>query len=135
MLDLNSKARAQLVQRLQEEVIIWFTTVTPRGAPVSNPVWFYWDGEDIIVYSQPESHRVHNLQLNPKVSLNLQGVDGLGSNVTIIQGEARLNPGNHSIPSAYWDKYRKFLTGMTEEQMQAEYSVEIRIRPLRVRME
>ena len=135
MLDLNSKAREQLAQRLKDAVIIWFTTVTPRGAPVSNPVWFYWDGEDIIVYSQPGSHRVHNLQSNPRVSLNLQGVDGLGANVVIIQGEARLRPGNQEIPPAYWEKYHKFLSSMSEEQMIAEYSVEIRIKPQKIRME
>lgn len=133
MLDLNSKLRVQVDKRLKEEVIIWFTTVTPRGAPVTNPVWFHWDGDDIVVYSQPGSHRVHNLQLNPQVSLNLQGVDGLGSNVLIIQGEARLKPGNKVIPASYWDKYRKFMTTMNEEQMIAEYSVEIRVKPIKIR--
>ena len=135
MLDLNAEVRARVEKRLRDEVIIWFTTVTPRGAPVSNPVWFYWDGEDIIVYSQPESHRVHNLQNNPKVSLNLQGVDGLGSNVVIFQGEARLTPGNRTIPPAYWAKYHQFLQEMSEEQMTAEYSVEIRVKLLKVRAE
>ncbi len=135
MLDLNSRVREQVIKRLNEEVIIWFTTVTPGGAPVSNPVWFYWDGTDIVVYSQPGSRRVHNLRSNPKVSLNLQGVDGLGNNVVIIQGEARLSPGNRSIPPQYWGKYRKLLNTMSEEQMIAEYSVEIRIKPLKVRLE
>ncbi len=135
MLDLDSRSRRQVDQRLRDEVIIWFTSVTPQGAPVSNPVWFCWDGEDIIVYSQPGSHRVHNLQKNPRVSLNLQGVDGLGNNVLIIQGEARLTPGNRTIPPDYWDKYRQLLQTMTEEQMTAEYSVEIRVKPLRVRLE
>ncbi len=135
MQDLGADVRARLTNRLNEELIIWFTTVTPRGAPVSNPVWFYWDGEGVVVYSQPDSRRVRNLERNPKVSLNLQGVDGLGNNVVIIQGEARLHPGNSTIPQAYWDKYRKLLTSMTVEQMIAEYSVEIRIRPTKVRME
>ncbi len=134
MLDLDSEIRLQADGRLREEVIIWFTTVTPRGAPVSNPVWFYWDGEDIVVYSQPGSHRVHNLTRNPRVSLTLQGVDALGNNVLIIQGEARLRPDNRTIPAAYWDKYRKYLETMTEEQMIAEYSVEIRVQPLKVRL-
>ncbi len=135
MLDLESKFRRQVDRRLREEVVIWFTTVTPRGAPVSNPVWFYWDGEDIIVYSQPGSHRVRNLKLNPRVSLNLQGVDALGSHVLIIQGEAKLTPDNRTIPPVYWGKYRKFLQTMNEEQMVADYSVEIRVKPLRVRVE
>lgn len=135
MLDLTSARREQLIKRLQQELIIWIATVTPRGAPVSNPVWFHWDGEDIVIYSQPGSHRVRNLQSNPRVSLNLQGVDALGNNVAIIQGEARLKPGNQTIPPAYLDKYRKFLQTMNEAQMIAEYSVEIRVKPLRVRLE
>ncbi len=135
MLDLNSRLRAEVEKRLSEEPIIWFTTVTPRGAPVANPVWFYWDGEDIIVYSQPASRRVRNLQANPKVSLNLQSVDGLGNNVLIMQGVARLTQGNTTVPAAYWDKYRKYLRTMSEAQMIAEYSVEIRVKPLKIRTE
>ncbi len=135
MLELNRQARDLVTKRLQEETVIWFTSVTPRGAPVSNPVWFYWDGDDIVVYSQPGSHRVHNLQTNPKVSLNLQGVDSMGNNVVIIQGEAKLKPGNRAIPEAYWAKYRGLLTSMSEEQMIAEYSVEIRVKLKRVRLE
>ncbi len=67
--------------------------------------------------------------------MNLQGVDALGSHVLVIQGEAKLTPGNRTIPPAYWDKYRKFLQAMNEEQMTAEYSVEIRVKPLKVRVE
>ena len=133
MLDLNTDLGARLNERLQQEDIIWFTTVSPDGRPLPNPVWFDWDGEAITVYSQPESHRVHNIQRNPRVSLHLQGVDGLGNNVVIIQGEATLRPGNPVIPARYWDKYTKFLQTMTADEMTREYSVEIRVVPLKVR--
>lgn len=135
MLDITTELGARVNQRLKQEDIIWFTTVSPSGRPVPNPVWFDWDGEAITVYSQPESHRVRNIQRNPNVALHLQGVDGLGHNVVIIQGEAVLRPGNPTIPARYWDKYSKFLQEMTAEEMTREYSVEIRVKPLRVRAE
>jgi PPOX class probable F420-dependent enzyme len=124
---------AEVVQRLQQEEIIWFTTVSPRGVPVPNPVWFYWDGEYILVYSEPTSFRVRNIQNNPSVALTLQGVDGLGNNVVIINGEAELRRDNPSIPEGYWKKFKKHLQNMTAAEMTAAYNVEIRVKPLRVR--
>jgi len=120
---------------LQEEEIIWFTTVSPKGIPTPNPVWFYWDGECILVYSEPTSFRVRNIKANPHVALTLQGVDGQGNNVVIINGEAEARPGNAVIPEAYWKKYRKHLRDMTPEQMTAAYSVEIRVKPTKIRAE
>ena len=69
MPDPESGLSAEVVQRLEQEEIVWFTTVSPKGRPVPNPVWFYWDGECILVYSQPESFRVRNLKANPRVAL------------------------------------------------------------------
>lgn len=121
--------------RLQSEDIIWFTTVNPKGIPAPNPVWFYWDGESIVVYSEPSSFRVRNIKSNPHVALTLQGVDGQGNNVVIINGEAEARPGNTVIPEAYWKKYRKHLRDMTPKQMTAAYSVEIRVKPTKIRAE
>lgn len=137
MLNLDAELAARVEKRLREDEIIWFTSVTPRGAPFSNPVWFYWDGEFIIVYSQPKSHRVRNLGQNPRVCLNLQGADGLGNDIVIVSGEAVMKPDNHTVPQGYWDKYDKYLPdlGMTHEEMMASYSVEIRLKPTRVRGE
>jgi hypothetical protein len=53
--------------------------------------------------------------------------------VVIINGEASLHPGNSTIPAAYWDKYAKFLQDMTPEEMTNSYSVEIRVKPTKVR--
>ena len=130
-----SPLSAELLRRLQREEIVWFTTVNPKGVPTPNPVWFLWDGECIIVFSQPESFRVRNIRNNPQVALTLQGVDGLGNNVVIINGEAELRPGNRSIPAAYWQKYERLLRDMSPDEMTTSYNVEIRVRPWRIRME
>jgi PPOX class probable F420-dependent enzyme len=124
-----------VLHRLQQEEIVWFTTVSPKDMPTPNPVWFLWDGECIIVFSQPESFRVRNIKRNPQVALTLQGVDGLGNNVVIVNGEAELRPGNRTIPPEYWEKYQRLLQTMTPDEMTASYSVEIRVRPTRVRTE
>lgn len=136
MLDLNSSFGKRLQKRLQRDEIIWFTCVSPKGRPSTNPVWFYWDGRSIFVYSQPRSFRVHNLRRNPNVSLHLDGAAGSGSGgVYIIDGVASIHPGNKVIPEGYWKKYKKHLAGidLTVDGMTGDYSVAIEVKPTRAR--
>jgi PPOX class probable F420-dependent enzyme len=135
MIDLTTEFGHRVEQRLRYEEVIWLTTVTPMGVAQPNPVWFYWDGEVIIVYSQPGSYRIRNIQHNPMVTLNLEGADVLGNNVVVIQGRAQLK---HNYPQpfpGYEKKYSKYLPeiNLTLEKLVAEYSVEITIQPTRLR--
>lgn len=135
MLDLNSEFGISVDKRLREEEVIWLITVAPNGAPQPNPVWFFWDGEEIILYSQPSAFRIRNIQNNPKVALNLQGASPSGEGVVVINGEARLDPHYQRAHDGYAQKYMKYLPEMnvTQEELAATYSVEIRIRPARFR--
>ncbi len=135
MIDLTCEFGKTAHRRLQDEEIIWLTTVTPAGVPQPNPVWFYWDGESIIIYSQPKSYRIRNIKNNPSVTLNLQGVDVLGQNVVILHGDAQLNPHYQKPHPGYEQKYIRYLPdiNLTSEQMVAEYSVEIIIKPAKLR--
>jgi PPOX class probable F420-dependent enzyme len=137
MLDFSTDFGKRLKKHLEQDEVIWFTSVSPKGVPSPNPVWFYWDGETIIVYSQPESFRVRNIKHNHHVALNFEGADALGTELIVIQGEADLKPGNQVIPAGYWAKYEKFLPeiSLTVETMIRDYSVEIRVKPTRVRGE
>jgi PPOX class probable F420-dependent enzyme len=137
MIDLKTEFGSRVNKRLMEDEVIWFTTVSPNGTPSPNPLWFYWDGEIIVVYSQPESYRVRNIKLNPKVSLNLEGADVLGNNVIIINGEATLYPGYKKLYPGYLEKYIRLESSlqMKVEDMVTAYSVEIRVKPLKVRGE
>ena len=136
MLDFSTDFGKRLKKHLEHDEIIWFTSVSPKGAPSPNPVWFYWDGEAIIVYSQPASFRVRNLKRNPQVALNFRA-DPHGSEVMVIIGEASLKPSNQVVPAGYWAKYKKLLPGigLTIETMIRDYSVEIRVKPTRARGE
>ena len=135
MLDLKTEFGGRVNKRLLEDDVIWFTTVSPNGNPTPNPIWFFWDGEMIIVYSQPDSYRVRNIKQNPMVSLNLQGADALGHNVIIINGEASLNPDYKKPHSGYVTKYLKLLPAMhmTADELAAAYSVEILVKLLKIR--
>jgi PPOX class probable F420-dependent enzyme len=134
MIDLNTQFGKQVVQCLQSEDVIWLTTVTPKSIPQPNPVWFYWDGNSIIIYSQPGSFRIRNIEHNPKVALNFQGVDVMGNHVVVILGEAKLKYGYSALHPGYEAKYMQYLPQMsiTFEQLVASYSVEITIEPARV---
>jgi PPOX class probable F420-dependent enzyme len=134
MLDFSTDFGKRLKKHLEHDEVIWFISVSPTGVPSPNPVWFYWDGETIFVYSQPESFRVRNLGLNPQVALNFE-TDPHGNDVVVIVGEASVKPGNKTVPAGYWAKYEKLLPGigLTVDTMIRDYSVEIRIKPTRAR--
>lgn len=135
MVDLNTEFGALVKRRLQEDEVVWFTTVNPRGFPSPNPVWFFWDGEFIIVYSQPESYRVRNIRQNPNVALHFQGADAQGQNVVVMNGESALLPYYTTVPAGYWKKYSRYLPdlSLTADEFMAQYSIEIRTKLLRVR--
>jgi len=133
MIDPTTEFGKQVMQRLRMEEVIWLTTVTPKGAPQPNPVWFYWDEKSIIIYSQPGSFRIRNIEHNPRVSLNFQGVDVMGNDVVVLMGNARLRYGYSAPHPGFEEKYTKYLPQMslTFEQLVANYSVEITVEPTR----
>jgi PPOX class probable F420-dependent enzyme len=129
---LNTRAE----QRLQDELIIWLTTVSPAGQPQTSAVWFWWDGDEFLVYSKANTARTRNIEANQRVSLNLDG-DGQGGSIVTIEGEARLDldtPDPPEVPE-YIGKYREKINGYgwTPESFAVDYPIPIRITPTRAR--
>jgi PPOX class probable F420-dependent enzyme len=135
VLNMENEFHARVNQQLKEADVIWLTTVSPSGAPQPNPVWFLWDGDDIIIYSKPDSYRIRNLKHNKIVSLHLEGADVMGNNVVVIHGKASMDPDYKDPHPDYVVKYEKYLPelNITMDQLIAAYSVEIRVKPSRVR--
>ena len=135
-LDMNTKFGARTAKRLREEQVIWLTTVRPDGSPQPNPVWFLWDGETIVIYSQPTARKVSHIRNNPKVALNFN-TDAGGDDVVIITGAASIDADVLSAMdnAPYLEKYRDGIAqiGMTAERMAREYSTLIRITPKHTR--
>ncbi len=137
MLDTTTEAGAAAVRHLETELIVWLTTVRPDGQPQSSPVWFLWDGGEILVYSLAVTPRIRNIQANPRVSVNLN-TDATASAFVTIEGEARIVP-DAPLPSgvpAMIAKYRHLIegSGWTVDGYAADYPTAIRIRPTRFRL-
>jgi len=136
LFDPTTESGARIQQRLQNDKIIWLTTVAADGTPQPNPVWFLWDGTSFLFYSQPNARRLKNIARHPRVSLNLEA-GKWGDDVVVITGEARLDPTApawHLYPGAV-EKYEEGAQqfGQTMEQVAASFTVAYRVYPERIR--
>lgn len=137
ILDLGDPNHARADQKLRSEVVMWLTTVTLDGQPQSTPVWFGWDGETVLLYSQPDRPKLANIASNPKVALHLVG-DDEAEDVVTFEGTAAVDP---TAPPAdqvegYIHKYLELIesNGWTPASLAAGYSVAVRVTPTRVRV-
>ncbi len=136
MLDFTSPFGKHALKRLAEEEILWLTTTDSQGAPQPRPVWFYWDGETVLVFSQPSGYKLNHIQRNPQVALNFNSTQ-TGGDVVVLTGEAEVVPA--PVPGeqleAYINKYRQGIAriNLTPQEFQNSYSVPIRVRLLQLR--
>jgi PPOX class probable F420-dependent enzyme len=134
MIDLTTELGVRAAKRLQDEDFVWLTTVAPDGTPQPNPVWFYWDGNAFLIYSQPFAHKIRNIAHNPRVSLHFQA-GAEGENFIVLTGNALTdrNPPPHD--SRYIQKYVEHMSkiSLTPESLAASYSGLIKVSPDRLR--
>ena len=106
VIDLSTDKGARVAARLRDELVAWLVTVARDGTPVPTPVWFWWDGETLLVYSQPDKPKLRNIATNPRVALALR-TDELGDDLAVITGEAAVDeaaPAALELPQ-YIEKY------------------------------
>ena len=134
-LDTSTEFGSRVERRLRDERIIWLTTVGPDNTPQPSPVWFWWDGATLLIYSQPNTPKLRNVERNPRVALNFDG-DGQGGDIVVITGEARVLDGPPADQVAeYTAKYRESFTriGMDAATFARTYSVPLRVTPTKLR--
>lgn len=137
-LDTSTARGRHVEQRLREDPIAWLTTVRPSGQPDSVPVWFWWDGERLLVWSRPDAQKLRNLTGNPRVSFVLDDTRG-GADVVRVEGTAVVDerhPGAHTV-AGYVAKYgeRMRRIGYADaEEFAADYRVTVVITPTRWRV-
>ena len=136
MLDLNSEFGQRASRRLMQETIVWLLTVDRHGAPQPRPVWFYWDGASVLVFSRPDAAKIDHIRRNPQVALHFDG-DGMGGDIVVMLGRAQQDDGAGPAGShrEYLEKYAEGLRriGMTVDQFSREYSSALRIHPSAIR--
>ena len=136
MIDFATEFGRRVAEKLETEQVIWLTTVGPGNTPQPRPVWFWWDGTSVLIYSKPKAHKLRHIRRYPSVSLHLN-TDAEASEVAVLVGRARLPriaPAAHDHKE-YIRKYRKGIAdlGMTPKQFGEDYSVAIVVTPLKLR--
>ena len=137
MIDLTTEFGRAVVRHLENQYVIWLTTIDSTLTPQPRPVWFLWDGETVLIFSQPNAHKVSHIRNNPNVALHFNTDETGDKHVIVLTGKAFMDadsPPAHEIP-AYLKKYESGILGleMTPESFSAEYSISIRITPADVR--
>src|SRR3970040_2306872 len=83
MLDPTTEFGKRAERRLNAEKIIWLTTVRKDGMPQPVPVWFWWDGGTVLIFTQPGSQKLRNLEHNAKAALHLDS-NGRGGGYVVL---------------------------------------------------
>ena len=71
--------------------------IATDGTPRVIPIWFHWNGKDIVMGTPPKAPKLKALAKNPRVCLTIDGND-FPHKVLLIRGSARLEPVNGVVP-------------------------------------
>ena len=137
MVDFSSDLGRAAKEQLESQYVIWLTTVDSSLTPQPRPVWFVWDHDSFLIFSQAKAHKVGHIKKNPNVALHFNTDETGDRHVIVFIGEAFID--SKGVPAdqvpEYFEKYREGNAGleMTREEFSREYSIAIRIQPTEVR--
>ena len=137
MIDLTSDFGRAVKQHLEKEYVIWLTTVDSNLAPQPRPVWFIWEDNSFLIFSQAKAHKVAHIKKNPKVALHFNTDETGDKHVIVLVGEATIDENGSPAyqVEAYFEKYKQGISDldMTPEGFSDEYCIAIRIEPTEIR--
>ena len=137
MVDFTSDFGRAVQKHLANQYVIWLTTVDTRLTPQPRPVWFIWENDSFLIFSQPQAQKVKHIRMHKRVALHFNTDESGDKQVIVFTGEASIDenrPAAHEVP-AYLEKYKDGIDAleMTPEEFSREYSIAIKIRPTEVR--
>lgn len=136
MIDFTTDFGKRAARHLTGDQIIWLITTDSQGAPQPRPVWFYWNGDTILIFSRDSGFKISHIKKNPLVALNFNCTRS-GGDVVVLVGNAKID--NSPVPAeelrAYLEKYEQGLSeiNMTARDFQNSYHVAIRVTPTQLR--
>ena len=129
--DSSSAATERRVRpMLEDERVVWLSTVGEDGCPHLVPTWFWWDGEALVVYSKPEAVKVRNLRANRRLMVAVGHPDEDFA-VGLIEAVAELV--DTAVPDAFFGKYAADLAeaSLDPHRYRAIYTQAVRVIPTR----
>jgi hypothetical protein len=94
-LDLLQQPASQ--ELLHSKIPARLAYVWTDGTPRVVPIWFHWNGREIVMASPPKAPKLKALARNPKVSLTIDD-NTFPHKVLLIRGSARLEPVDGIVP-------------------------------------
>ena len=71
--------------------------ISTDGTPRVIPIWFHWNGREIVMATPPKAPKLKALAKNPRVSLTIDD-NTFPHKVLLIRGSARLEPVEGIVP-------------------------------------
>jgi len=69
-IDTSTRFGKRIARQLDDERVVWLTTVAASGTPAPTPVWFLWRDDEILIGSEPGKAKLRNIAAHPQVSVN-----------------------------------------------------------------
>lgn len=118
-------AQEMLHSKIPARVAYVWTDGTPRVVPI----WFHWNGSEIVMASPPKAPKLKALAKNPKVSLTIDD-NVFPHKVLLIRGTARLDTVNGIVPEYEACAARYFDAALAKQwltQLRTMVSSQVRI--------
>jgi PPOX class probable F420-dependent enzyme len=94
-LDLLQHPAAQ--ELLRSKIPARLAYVWTDGTPRVIPIWFHWNGKEIVMATPPRAPKLKALTKNPKVALTIDD-NTFPHKVLLVRGTARLEPLKGIVP-------------------------------------
>jgi PPOX class probable F420-dependent enzyme len=95
--DLNLLQHPASQELLHSKIPARLAYIGTDGAPRVIPIWFHWNGRDIVMASPPKAPKLKALKKNPRVSLTIDD-NTFPHKVLMVRGTARLEPVDGIVP-------------------------------------
>src|SRR5271157_5999518 len=95
--DLSLLQHPAAQELLQSKIPARLAYIGTDGAPRVVPIWFHWNGREIVMATPPKAPKLKALARNPKVSLTIDE-NGFPPKVLSIRGTAQLERVDGIVP-------------------------------------
>lgn len=95
--DLSLLQQPAAQEMLHSKIPARVAYVGTDGTPRVVPIWFHWNGREIVMASPPKAPKLKALKKNPKVALTIDD-NVFPHKVLLIRGTARLENVNGIVP-------------------------------------
>jgi hypothetical protein len=95
--DLSLLQHPAAQELLHSKIPARLAYISTDGTPRVIPIWFYWNGREIVMATPPKAPKLKALAKNPRVSLTIDD-NTFPHKVLLIRGSARLEPVEGIVP-------------------------------------